>query len=118
MAGRNATATEKVTPLKLANLSPDQVTELAGMFQLMGDPSRLSIILECLHTPTSVGDMARRLTLSTSLVSHHLRLLRAARLIEARREGSRVFYLITDEHIRRTLSNMTQHVREDDNLPE
>ncbi len=118
MGGRNINATRNVTRLNLANLSADQVTELAGMFQLMGDPSRLSIILECLHTPISVGDMAKRLDLSTSLVSHHLRLLRAARLIEARREGSRVFYLITDEHIRRTLSDMTQHVREEDDTAE
>lgn len=95
-------------------LSIDLVTELAGMFQLMADPSRLRIILECLHTPVSVSDIARRLCLSSSLVSHHLRLLRAARLIQSERHGTRIFYHITDEHIRRTLSDMTQHVREDD----
>lgn len=113
MDGQNLNANSNRVHTRLAQLSPDQVTELAGMFQLMGDPSRLSIILECLHTSISVSDMAKRLDLSASLVSHHLRLLRAARLIEARREGSRVFYLITDEHIRRTLSDMTQHVREE-----
>ena len=96
-----------------SRLSADQVTELADMFQLMSDPSRLRIILECLHTPTSVGDMAAALDLSTSLVSHHLRLLRAGRLIQAERKGTRVFYLITDDHIRRVLSNMASHVVED-----
>lgn len=96
-----------------SRLSCDQVTELADMFQLMSDPSRLRIILECLHTPTSVGDMASALGLSTSLVSHHLRLLRAGRLIQAERKGTRVFYLITDDHIRRVLSNMASHVVED-----
>lgn len=106
-----------VTPLVAdstrTRLSADQVTELAEMFQLMSDPSRLRIILECLHTPTSVSSMATALGLSSSLVSHHLRLLRAARLIQAERRGARVFYLITDEHIRRVLTNMTQHVQED-----
>ena len=93
-------------------LSEDQTTELADMFRLMSDPSRLRIILACLETPTSVGDMAPALGLSPSLVSHHLRLLRAGRLIQAERRGNRVFYLITDEHIRRVLSDMVDHVAE------
>ena len=93
-------------------LSEDQTTELADMFRLMSDPSRLRIILACLETPTSVGDMATALALSPSLVSHHLRLLRAGRLIQAERRGNRVFYLITDEHIRRVLSDMVDHVAE------
>ena len=84
-------------------LSEDQTTELADMFRLMSDPSRLRIILACLETPVSVGDMANQLGLSASLVSHHLRLLRAGRLLQAERRGNRVFYLITDEHIRRVL---------------
>lgn len=118
MANSNSEAVQPVVQIKPASLSTDQVTELAGMFQLMGDPSRLRIILECLHTATSVGDMAKRLDLSTSLVSHHLRLLRAGRLIQAERQGSRVFYLITDEHIQRTLTDMIQHVREDGEQPD
>ena len=93
-------------------LSEDQTTELADMFRLMSDPSRLRIILACLETPVSVGDMANQLGLSASLVSHHLRLLRAGRLIQAERRGNRVFYLITDEHIRRVLSDMVDHVAE------
>ncbi len=101
-----------------SRLSTDQVTELASMFQLMSDPSRLRIILECLHTPTSVGDMASSLNLSTSLVSHHLRLLRAGRLIQAERKGARVFYMITDEHIRRVLIDMASHVAEEMGEPE
>ena len=92
--------------------SDDQTTELADTFRLMSDPTRLRIILSCLDTPVSVGDMAAQLGLSASLVSHHLRLLRAGRLIQAERRGHRVFYLISDEHIRRVLSDMVDHVAE------
>lgn len=113
MNGRNSSTGKVVSRIQPANLSADQITELAGMFQLMSDPTRLSIILTCLHTPVSVSDMAKQLQLSGPLVSHHLRLLRAARLIQAERQGSRVFYVITDPHVRRTLVDMTQHVRED-----
>lgn len=93
-------------------LSEDQTSELADMFRLMSDPTRLRIILACLETPTSVGDMAGALGLSPSLVSHHLRLLRAGRLIQAERRGNRVYYLITDEHICRVLADMVDHVAE------
>lgn len=95
-------------------LSDDKTSELADMFRLMSDPSRLKIILSCLSEPVSVGEMASELGLSPSLVSHHLRLLRAGRLIQAERRGNRVYYLITDEHIRRVLSDMADHVAEEE----
>ena len=62
--------------------------------------------------------VAERLGLSPSLVSHHLRLLRASRLIEAERRGNRVFYMVTDEHIRRMLTDMVDHVAEEGDVPE
>lgn len=93
-------------------ISEDQTAELADMFRLMADTSRLRIILTCLDAPKSVGAMADELGLSASLVSHHLRLLRASRLIQAERRGNRVFYMVTDEHIRRTLTDMVDHVAE------
>jgi ArsR family transcriptional regulator len=95
-----------------AKLSDDQATELAEMFRLMGDHSRLRIILACLDGPASVGAIAERLGLSASLVSHHLRLLRAARILRAARRGKQVFYAAADQHIRRVLLDMTAHVGE------
>lgn len=53
-----------------------------------------------------------RLTLSQSLVSHHLRLLRAAQLLKAGRRGKQVFYSIPDCHVRDMLTNMTEHLVE------
>ena len=88
------------------------ITELAEQFRLMADPSRLSIILSCLHRPVAVGAIAARLGLSPSLVSHHLRLLRAARVVRAERHGRQIFYVAADEHIVRVLTDMTQHVAE------
>lgn len=95
-------------------LTEDQTVELADMFRLMADPSRLRIILACLDRPMSVGVMAEGLRLSPSLVSHHLRLLRASRLIESERKGNRVYYMVADEHVRRTLTDMVDHVAEID----
>ncbi len=95
-----------------ARIGEDQVVELAEMFRLMSDPTRLKIILACLDAPAAVGEMADRLGISASLVSHHLRLLRAARLLQADRRGRQVFYVVGDEHIRSMLSDMVDHVAE------
>jgi ArsR family transcriptional regulator, lead/cadmium/zinc/bismuth-responsive transcriptional repressor len=94
-------------------INDDEVVELAEMFRLMSDPTRLKIILACLDEPASVGAMAERLEISPSLVSHHLRLLRAARLLQADRRGRQVFYVVGDPHIRSMLTDMADHVAED-----
>lgn len=96
----------------LPQVSDDHATELAEMFRLMGDPSRLRIILLCLHTPTRVGEIAERLGLSASLVSHHLRLLRAARVLRGHRQGKHIFYAAADEHISCVLADMAEHIAE------
>src|SRR4029450_2843162 len=83
-------------------LSDDHATALADLFRLLGDPSRLRIVVACLRTPLAVSDIADRLGLSVSLVSHHLRLLKGARLVRADRQGKQVFYRADERH-RRTL---------------
>lgn len=92
--------------------SEDAVVQLADLFRLMGDPSRLRIILSCLDDPISVGEIAEQLNLSPSLVSHHLRLLRAARVLRAERSGRHMFYSASDDHIRCVIDDMVAHVGE------
>ena len=94
------------------SIPDDQAIQLAEMFRLMGDPSRLRIIIACLEAPICVSDLAARTRLSPSLVSHHLRLLRAARLLRAERQGKQVFYSPCDEHVRCTITDMVAHVGE------
>ena len=90
----------------------DDVVQLAEMFRLLGEPSRLTLVAGCLDAPVSVGDLAVRSGLSPSLVSHHLRLLRAARLLRAERRGRQVFYVVADHHVRDMLHGMIEHARE------
>lgn len=90
-------------------LSTGRLTELADLFRLLGEPNRLAIVTSCLDGPLSVGEITARLMLSQSLVSHHLRLLRAARLLKAVRQGKQVFYSIPDCHVRDMLTNMIGH---------
>jgi DNA-binding transcriptional ArsR family regulator len=90
----------------------DQLAALAGVFHLMGDPSRLSILMTVLAGPRPVGEIAAETGLSPSLVSHHLRLLRGGRLVRADRRGKQVFYAIDDAHISSVLMDMAEHVAE------
>lgn len=93
-------------------VSEAQAAQLADLFRLLGDSTRLRIVIACLHEPISVGDMAARLDLSLSLVSHHLRLLRAARIVRAERQGKQVFYSAADDHIRGLVIDMVEHITE------
>lgn len=112
-------AAPKAVTLKSAGRAPapalreDKTCELADMFKMLGDPSRLRIVIATLEGPVPVSDIAERLGLSVSLVSHHLRLLRAARLVTADRRGKQIFYMIHDQHVAHVVADMIAHVNED-----
>ena len=89
-----------------------EVDTLAETFRLLGDPSRLKIVLCCLDVSASVGEIVERVGLSQSLVSHHLRLLRATRLLKSEKDGRQVFYSLPDCHVREMLTNLIEHIME------
>ena len=93
-------------------LNEGQFEQLAEIFRLLGEPNRLSLVVRCLEAPQGVGALAAATGLGQSLVSHHLRLLRAARILRAARRGKQVFYAIADGHVRETLVNMIDHMVE------
>ena len=93
-------------------LSEEQGIELAEIFRLMGDPTRLRIILLCVGGPICVSDIAEKLGVEQSLVSHHLRLLRAGRILRSRRSGKQMLYSVADEHISCVVADMVEHVAE------
>ena len=98
----------------MSNLSESPVAELADLFRLLGDTTRMRIVLSCLKAPIAVSDIASSLDISQSLASHHLRLLRAARVVTADRQGKQVFYFASDRHISRMISDMLEHIEEPD----
>ncbi len=92
----------------------DQIGVIAETYRLLGDPTRLRVLISCLDGPIAVGDIAKAVAVSPSLVSHHLRLLRAARLVRGTRKTRQTFYEAADDHIRHMLLGMIEHVREDE----
>ncbi|MBI1621583.1 winged helix-turn-helix transcriptional regulator [Aquamicrobium sp. cd-1] len=94
--------------------SVQEVSVLAETFRLLGDPTRLRILFYCLDGPKPVNDIAASLDLSQTLVSHHLRLLRAARLMKGERRSKQVFYQLADCHVSDMLTDMAIHMNEED----
>ena len=83
---------------------------MANLFGILADPSRLRILM-CLQDQEEVcvTDLADRTGIGESAVSHALRLLRAYGIVEARREGRRMFYALVDEHVRVLCDATAEH---------
>lgn len=90
------------------------IARVAATFKLLGDPTRLRILLACLDAPRSVGEIAAATGASQSLVSHHLRLLRGARLVRGDRDARQVFYQAADQHVRHMIEDILEHSAEED----
>lgn len=93
-------------------LSPDHVQSLADTFRVLGDPTRVRILDALRDGELCVNDLAARIALSESAVSHQLRLLRTMRLVRVRREGRLAFYAVDDHHILELLTQASTHVQE------
>ncbi len=91
-----------------------EIIQLADMFRLLGDPTRLKLVLACMDLKNAhAGALAEAVGASPSLVSHHLRLLKAARLVTRHRNGKQIHYQISDAHIQSVLSDMIDHIQEE-----
>ena len=93
-------------------MTQDEGTQLAELFRLLGEPNRLRLVAACLDGARSVGELTEEVGVSQSLVSQHLRLLRAGRLLRQTRQGRKVFYELPDCHVRTMLTNMMDHAAE------
>lgn len=100
--------------MRIVASDEEQIAVITETFRLLGDPTRLRIMLACLFEPKCVNDVAAEVGVSGSLTSHHLRLLRGARLVRAERLGRQIFYSAADEHVNGMLTEMVAHVRQAD----
>ncbi len=94
------------------DLAPEVVEPLAETFHLLGEPNRLRLVLGCREGSQNVHNLAEHAGISASLASHHLRLLRASRILRAERHGREVRYALADAHVRALIENMVVHLSE------
>jgi ArsR family transcriptional regulator len=87
-------------------------SEVAGLFVLLADPTRLLLLSALAAGELCVCDLAASTGVNRSTVSHQLRTLRDGRLVRARREGRVVYYCLDDDHVRELLAMGVAHAAE------
>jgi len=90
----------------------DALQDLADLFKLFGDNTRMRILWALSESEVCVCDICATLKMKQPAVSHQLRNLKQARIGRYRREGKVIYYSLDDEHIRRLLDLGMEHVRE------
>ena len=90
----------------------DDMAELAELYKVFGDSSRVRILCTLSQQELCVCDLAELLRLSQSAVSHQLRVLKNSKLVKFRREGKTVYYSLADGHVARILSQGMEHICE------
>jgi DNA-binding transcriptional ArsR family regulator len=98
-----------VTTQVTAIPSADELQSAVGMLKLLGDETRLRIIWALLDGEHSVNELAGLIGAQPAAVSQHLAKLRLARLVRSRREGTRIFYVADDAHVRRLVEEVLSH---------
>ena len=93
---------------------PDEETlfDLAELFKIFGDSTRIKILFALLESELCVSDIAVLLQMTQSAISHQLRVLKANGLVKYRREGKVLIYSLSDDHITSILSQGMEHIEE------
>ena len=102
---------ERVEPVAESLISVDVAADLAGLFRLLGDPTRVRILFALLEAgEMCVHDLATVVDTSETKVSQAMRLLRNAGVVRNRRDGRNIFYRLDDVHVRLLLDVSREHV--------
>ena len=86
--------------------------DLAELFKVFGDETRVRILLELLEGEKNVGDIVQNVAMSQPTVSHQLRILKQAKLVKARRDGKSMYYSLDDDHVRTIINVGMEHLME------
>ncbi|MFV0341953.1 MAG: ArsR/SmtB family transcription factor [Anaerocolumna sp.] len=90
----------------------ESLYDLAELFKVFGDTTRIKILCALFEAEMCVCDIAELLCMTQSAISHQLRALKQARLVKFRREGKVVFYSLDDDHVQSIFSLGLVHVNE------
>ncbi len=96
-----------------ATLPPDEtLSDLADLFKLFGDATRIKILYLLLEKELCVCDIAALLNMTQSAISHQLKTLKHSKLVKFRREGKVVFYTLADNHVKGIIAKGMEHLDE------
>ena len=104
---------EDVVNKEMAQMPPEETLyDLAELYKVFGDTTRIRILYALFESELCVNDMAQLLGLSQTAVSHQLRVLKNNKLVTFRKEGKIVFYSLSDDHVRSIIETGMEHIEE------
>ena len=108
-----------IVPDVLTTCSPEDLPDeellydLADLFKVFGDPTRIRILYALSVEELCVQDIADRLSMTQSAISHQLRVLKQMSLVKFRRDGKTIFYSLADSHVATIMNQGLEHVTEE-----
>lgn len=103
---------EKVEKIKKTMPTDEFLFDMAELFKVFGDSTRMKIISALLNNELCVGEIANITGTTSSAISHQLRVLKQAKLVKYRREGKTIFYSLDDDHIKELYELGKKHIEE------
>ena len=99
---------------RITSTMPDEDTliDLSELFKVFGDSTRIKILTALSHGELCVCDLSKLVGMTSSVVSHQLKILRSAKLVSCRRDGKTVFYALADDHVTTIIRQGLEHVNE------
>lgn len=103
---------ETVKQVKSRMPSEENLYDLAELFKVFGDTTRIRILCALSESEMCVCDIAALLNMTQSSISHQLRILKQARLVRYRREGKVIYYTLDDGHVKQIFNQGLEHLSE------
>ena len=103
---------DKIEKIRKVLPQDDVIFEIAELFKVFGDSTRMKIISALLEDELCVGDIAVLTNSTPSAISHQLRVLKQAKLVKYRKEGKIVYYSLDDQHVREIYEKGREHIEE------
>lgn len=104
---------EELVALVARTMPPEtHLYELAELFKVFGDSTRMRILFVLFEAEVCVCDLSRALNMTVSAISHQLKILKQSKLVKSRREGKSVFYSLADGHVRTIIAQGLEHIEE------
>ena len=101
-----------INKLKIKMPSDEIIFDVAELFKVFGDTTRMRIICALKENELCVGDIAEITNTTISAISHQLRILKQAKLVKYRKEGKTVYYSLDDDHVLQIFEKGREHVEE------
>ena len=95
-----------------ATISEDSLCDLAEVFKVFGDSTRIKILYDLFEGEKNVTEICQDLEMNQSAISHQLKILRTARLVSGKRVGKSILYSLADEHVKTIIAMGIEHIEE------